>query len=418
MSRTIFRGANLLDGEHPARPNATVVVEGERIASVGFGAAPPPEPGDRVIELAGKTLLPGLVLGHYHATYHDLTLQPVPLGTEKPPAYLAVAAAKNVELALRCGYTGIASAGGPFDIDAQLKLAIEDGLVQGPRLLAGSHALDTVGDYNSARSQWWWEMGNHGGHRWLSGPEEFRRAVRDEIRKGAEIVKLFPAGGHGVADLETTRGLSRDELRAAVEAAHERGKLVRAHCPWKPLILECLDVGVDVIDHGDHLDGEVIARMAREGTFLAPSQLFLVKLLGDAANLANATPAQLAPIRGELENMRKMLPEANAAGVRIVIGDDYGLSFMPHGSYAEELELYVEEFGIPALDVIRWATRHGGELLGRGELGLVAPGRLADLIVVDGDPSSDISVFRDRRQIRAVMKGGHFARDSLESPAA
>ncbi|MEE8580970.1 MAG: amidohydrolase family protein [Myxococcota bacterium] len=413
MARTVFRDANLLDGDEPARSGVTVVVEGERITQVSDGEALSTAPEDRVIDLAGKTLMPGLISCHYHAAYNNVSMQPVPLGTEKPHGYLAVAAAKNLNTALQCGFTSVVSAGGPHNIDAQLKLAIEDGLIQGPRIVAGSHGLDTTGDYNEL-GDWWWEIGNTGGHLHCDGPDAFTKAVREEIRKGAEMIKIFPAGGHGIPEPETTRGLTSAELRAVVEATHQRAKKIRAHCPWKNLMLECIEVGVDVIDHGDHIDAEVIRAMLDAGTFFAPSMLFLAKLLGDVDNELGATPAQLAPIRDDFDNIRKMLPEANAAGVKIVLGDDYGTLLMPHGSYAEELALYVEKVGIPPLDVIRWGTRHGALLMDRGhELGAVAEGYLADLLVVDGDPVADIRVLQDQSRIRAVLKGGEFVKDAL-----
>ncbi len=112
--------------------------------------------------------------------------------------------------------------------------------------------------------------------------------------------------------------------------------------------------------------------------------------------------------------MAEMLPKANAAGMRLVLGDDYGAIFFPHGAYAEELAYYVNEIGIPPLDVIRWATRHGAELMGRGhELGTVSAGKLADLLVVNGDPVSDITVLQDRDKLLAIVKGGRFVKDSL-----
>lgn len=417
MSRTIFRNANLLDGDSPARSGASVAVEGDRIVAVsgpGDAPLPPAGPGDRVVDLAGRTLLPGLILSHYHSTYRDITIMPEPLGIEKPPGYLMLVAADNVRRALYAGFTGIVSAGVVNDnIDAELALAIEEGVVPGPRLVPGGLALDTTGDYNDT-GKYWWRLGNLGAQRFCDGPDEFRKAVREEIKRGVRIIKIFASGGHGVAEDASTRGFATDELRAIVAAAHQRGVPVRAHCAWRDLILECVREGVDIIDHGDAADAECIDEMLEHRTFLCPS-LYLVKLLLDyRGDVPIATPAQLETVRREFEGACEMVAKANAAGVRLLAGDDYGILMLPHGSYAKELEFYVKDLGVPPLDVLRWATRHGAEAMGRAdELGRIAPGRLADLVVVAGDPSSDIAVLQDAAKIHAVMRGGQLAVDRL-----
>ncbi|NQZ96821.1 MAG: amidohydrolase family protein [Myxococcales bacterium] len=416
MSRTIFREANLLDGESPARAAVSVVVDGDRIAFVGDGDAAPAAPGDREIELAGRTLMPGLVLSHFHSTYDGITIMPEPLGLENPPGYLMLVAANNVRKALHCGFTSIVSAGAINDeIDVQLKAAIDDGVVEGPRMLAGGRGLDTTGGYTDTGPHWW-ELGNPGASRFCDGPDEFRAAVRAEISRGVEIVKLFPSGGHGVHDTAAASAISEDEMRAAAEAAHQRGKKVRAHCSWRHSVLECVRAGVDVIDHGDEIDRECIDAMVAAGTTLVPGMFFLKQMLGDTGNLVNATPEQMAPIQAEFDNLRKMLPVAQQAGVNLCVGDDYGIIILPHGRYAEELEFYVKEVGIAPLDVIRWATRNGAKLMGReDEVGSVSEGKLADLLVVDGDPSVDIAVLQDRDKLLAIMKGGALVKDHLSN---
>ena len=417
MSRIFFKGANLLTGSGPARGGTTVVVAGERIVAIGPDGAVSPEPEDRVIDLAGRTLMPGLISCHFHSSYDNITIQPEPLGVEKPAGYLTLVAAKNVRTALHCGITGIVSAGANAgDIDGQLKLAIEDGTIEGPRLLAGSKGLDTHGGYTDTQ-KWWWELGNRGAQRFCDGADEFRSAVRDEIKRGADIIKIFPSGGHAVPEAEGAMGFTRAELDAVVEAAHQRGKKVRAHCAWRNVILECVEAGVDVIDHGDQMDDECIQAMVQRGTFLVPSMFFTQQMLSPEAALALATEEQLAPIRAEFQNMLKRVPQALAAGVKMLIGDDYGIIVLPHGRYAEELEFYVKTVGIAPGEVLRWASVNGAELMGMSdELGSIEEGKLADLLVVDGDPSIDIAVLQDQANLHAILKGGTFVKDAMQAP--
>jgi imidazolonepropionase-like amidohydrolase len=415
MPRIVFQGANLLDGDQPARAQSTVVVEGDRIGAVGRGRKLEklePRPDDRVVDLGGKTLMPGLVSCHFHASYHDITIQPEPLGVEKPPGYLMLCAARNARTALHCGITSYASAGANAgNVDAELKMAIEDGLVEGPRILAGSKGLDTHGGYTDTE-KWWWELGNKGAQRFASGADEFRRVVRDEIKKGAGMIKVFLSGGHAVPHFAGGMSLSRAELDAVIETAHERGAKVRAHCAWRDVILEAVQAGLDVVDHGDQMDEACIEAMARARAFLVPSMFFTWQMLSPQAALALATEEQMAPLRAEFDNMVRRVPEAQRAGVRLVVGDDYGIIVLRHGRYAEELEFYVKTVGIAPLDVLRWATKNGGELMGL-PVGTIEEGRLADLLVVDGDPSVDIALLQDPAKLRAIVKGGSFVKDAL-----
>jgi imidazolonepropionase-like amidohydrolase len=413
MSRTVFTGANLLDGASPARPRTTVVVEGERIAEVGPDGAVAARPGDRVVHLEGRTLLPGMASCHFHATFEGTALELFPFGLDQPPGILMLRAARSARRALDCGFTLLVGAGGGDEIDAQLALAIEQGLVVGPRLLPCGRNLGTTSGYIDLEP-WWYRLGNTGACRMADGPDGFRQAVREELKRGARMIKLFVTGGHGNVRAGT-REFSREELAAVVETAHARGALVRAHCAWKPEILECVELGVDVIDHGDEIDAECIEAMAEAGTFFDPSLLYLEKLLAyePLQQAPGFAPAREAAQR-ELENLQRRLPEAHAAGVRIVLGDDYGTVLLPHGTYAEELEFYVKRMGFAPLDVLRWATRNGAALAGREhELGAVEAGRLADLLVVDGDPSVDVGVLADEARLRAILKGGVFVKDAL-----
>jgi len=406
MARTVFVNANLVDGEHPARPGSTVVVDGDRIASVDN--APPQggaDPGDRVLDLAGRTLMPGMVSCHFHATYHELGTKQAPFGLEEPPALQAVRAVKNLERVLRAGFTSAVSAGAPFGIDPSMRRAIAEGAVVGPRFVPGSRDVSTTGHVNDS-APWYWEVGARGALRICDGPDEFRRGVRAEIREGARIIKMFVTGGHGTVGPAERTEMTPAEMAAGIEAAHERGALVRGHIANRDAIAMALDCGIDVIDHGDGMDDECIARIVESGTALAPSMFFPYRLW---QSLSGSRLGFTDTVKADLDAAFAWLPRANEAGVRLVVGDDYGAVGFPHGIYGEELAFYVDVVKIPPLDVLRWATRHGAELMGRGEdLGTVAPGKLADLLVVDGDPSVDIRVLADPTRLVGVMKAGSF----------
>ena len=420
MTRLVLHDATVLDADGP-RPHTTVVVEDHRIALVRSSTTDADAdaddgalrtgPEDRVVDLAGRTVMPGLVSSHFHATYHELGSKTAPFGLEEPPALQAARAAHHLQLLLRSGFTGAVSAGAPFAIDAGMKAAIAEGLFAGPRLMAGSRDVSTTGHAGDKSFPWYWDVGARGAINRSDGPDEFRRAVREEIKQGAEIIKMFVTGGHGtVAPSEQTE-MSFAELTAGIEAAHERGALVRGHIANRDAIHLALDAGIDVVDHGDGLDDAAIERMVELGTFLVPSQLFPARF---AEMMGGAGLGFTAAMTQDIERALAVLPTANAAGVKLLCGDDYGAIGLPHGRYADELEFYVKEAGIPALDVISWATRHGAELMRRDhELGAVREGFLADLLVVDGDPLADIAILQDPARLAAVMKGGTLVKDEL-----
>jgi imidazolonepropionase-like amidohydrolase len=409
--RTVLRSVTLLDGIRPPQPHRSVLIDGDRIAAIGNGAGVETRPGDAVVSLPGKTVMPGMVSGHFHATFEGATLDIFPLGVDQPPGVLMLRAAKNARLALECGFTSVVGAGGGDDIDAQLATGIALGLTPGPRIVPCSRNLGTTSGYIDL-APWWYGMQNLGACKLGDGPEAFRAIVREEVRRGARMIKVFATGGHG--NVQTAqRELSRAELAAIVETAHERGARVRAHCAWKQHILECVAQGVDVIDHGDAIDAECVDAMARAGTFWDPSALYLQRLLELPALQGPETAALRDASARELENVARWLGPAQRAGVRIVLGDDYGTAFLPHGTYAEEIAYYVKQLGVAPLDALAWATRNGGALVGLSDLGTLEPGKLADLLVVDGDPSADPTLLCDRSKIRGVMQSGSWFRSPV-----
>ncbi len=405
MGRLILTNATVLDGEHPAVTDRTVVIVGERIESVDGPEVASPDlasgPDDVVVDLAGRTVMPGMATCHFHSTYHELGSTQLPYGSEEPPAYMAFQSHQNMMKALRCGYTTVVGAGAGQDVEPGVDLAIRRGLVPGPRVVPCGRELSTTAHSNDV-VPWYWNMPGSGAVRICDGPDEFRKGVREQVKRGARIIKLFVTGGHGTTSPKARIEMTRDELAAAIDAAHEKDVLIRGHLANKPAIMMALELGIDVVDHCDEMDDEVIAACVETGAFVVPS-IYFPKVFVDF----------FPDNKAELAHMYEVLPRAEAAGVRLLLGDDYGAINFPHGAYGGELHTYVEDAGIDPLAVLRWATVNGAALTGRSDdLGTVTPGKLADLLVVDGDPSADISVLADVPPV-AVLKGGEVVAGAL-----
>jgi imidazolonepropionase-like amidohydrolase len=317
-----------------------------------------------------------------------------------------------MELLIDGGFTGAVGAGSGYAMDASLKLAAEDGLIRGPRLMPCGRALSTTGFSLDHQQPWYWNAPLID-VRVCDGADGFRKGVREEIKEGAEIIKLYSTGGH----LSITPGhqfeMTREEVAATIQAAHAHGAKARTHASHPKAILEAIELGVDVVDHADFLDEAGIEAMVKSGVFFVPS----LRLATESAKKGwSMGPAE--EMLAELAHMKKLLPRVNAAGVKIVLGDDYGVVVLEHGRQNEELSFYVRELGIPPLDVIRWGTKNGADLMGRGhDLGTIEAGKIADLLVVDGNPLDDMSILDDKANLLAIIKGGQFMKDTLSSIA-
>jgi imidazolonepropionase-like amidohydrolase len=412
-----FTNARIFDGTVILPGKRAVALEGNRIASIS--EQPGREAGE-VIDLGGMVLMPGLITCHFHSDFFKFTLAQGlagdPLGKELPPGVLMAIGVRNCRVLLESGFTGYIGASCGHDIDAQLKLAIAEGVMAGPRIRACSAHIGTTGDLNDSK-KWWRRMETPGTDVFADGPDELRKLVREFTRRGAETIKIFASCGHGFPS-KTVRNMDSDEIASIVDAAHGRGAKVRAHVADKAMIMECIDLGVDIIDHGDEVDEEVIEAMAKAGTFWVPSLIYPKCLL----ELGWAEPGTQALY----DNVRRFLPQAHKAGVRILIGDDYSGVFrdvldddpLDHeiGRYGREFAYYAGIDGLSPADVLAWGTRNAGAALldGQDRLGVIEPGALADLIVVDGDPLADLTVLaRPEKGLKAVIRDGAFVIDRL-----
>ncbi len=432
-TRTIFTRANLFDGEGPGRPGAHVVVEGRHITQVGDGPAPAARPGDRVVDLEGRTLMPGMCQSHFHSCFGVFggSISSPILGLEASAPFLTIVATRNLRTVLDHGFTSVVGSSNGDYIDVALKEAVGQGIIEGPRIYACTREFMTTGEQADGENRtWFMQIGNKGLTRKLDGPEAWRAATREDLGRGCDIVKISAGPGHGSAPARDYAYLTDDELRACVDTAHERGKKVRAHCPTRTAILQCARAGVDVIDHADRMDDECIEAILAADSFVLPSMLWSVRFLEMAENWDHSAGPfpigegfsestdqvldRLRLIRADFEHTCRMLPRAIEAGVKLVIGDDFGTPIMPHGEEIAEFEFYVKTLGIPTLEVLRWATRGGAELMGAlDRRGTIAEGKLADLLVVDGDPLTDITCLRDPANLHAILIDGRMLKDAL-----
>jgi imidazolonepropionase-like amidohydrolase len=416
-----FTNAKLFDGSRMRTGRHSVTVDGNRIATVGPEA---PVGADRVIDLDGMTVMPGMITGHFHPDFFRYqyvhNMAGIMVGNELPPGVLMAIAIRNAGVLLESGFTGYIGASCSNDIDAQLKLAISEGIVAGPRIRACGHHIGTTASINDHR-KWWLRPEIRGQDLFGDGPEGMRKLVREDIRRGAQTIKIFASSGHGFPGAERpTRNMAREEIDMVVRTAHECGAKVRAHVSGKEFLLECIELGVDILDHGDWIDEEVIEQMVDRGTYWVPSFVY-PKIMCDLGI------GDTDFIRREQEHAQGMLPVAQRAGVRILIGDDYSGVFrealvddpLDHqvGNYAREFAFYAAMDGLSAADVLTWGTRNAGQLLadGSGDVtGVVEPGALADLIVVDGDPVEDPTILAAPQQhLKAVMVDGALTLDRL-----
>ncbi|HAF67331.1 MAG TPA: amidohydrolase family protein [Bacillota bacterium] len=399
---TVFDGT----GKAPWGP-ATVLIEGDKIEEVGpSDAVDVPEnleAAGKVIDGTGMFLMPGLVDCHVHITN---TWEPDHLKRMKQLVpYIAIRSTINAKNTLEAGITAVRDAGAPFLLDVALKQAIERGIVPGPRLKVACRGLSITGGHGDSQNGWPPEI-EFKGRYVVDSPDEARRAAREQLRDGADHLKLHATGGvMSEGDVPTARGLTFEEMRAAIEEAHNVGKKTMAHAQGSVGIKNAILAGISSIEHGFYLTDEIIELMLKRDVFLVPT-LSAVHHIVEKGTEAGIPPYGVEKAKEAQEAHLKSFYEAYKAGVKIAMGTDAATPFNYHGNNALELELMVNA-GMKPIDALVSATRRGAELMGWGDrMGQVKPGFWADLILVDGSPVDDVRVLQDKQKIKVVIKGG------------
>jgi imidazolonepropionase-like amidohydrolase len=394
-TRTIVRAGKLLDVRTgKTLTNQSIVIEDGKIVSVGpdSGAA-----GDaKVIDLSGKTVLPGLIDAHTHITFNPRFGYDT-LAISLPRE--ALIGAKNARITLLAGFTTIRNLGANEFADVALRDAINAGDVPGPRIDASGPALSITGghcDNNLLPYEWHaTEVGV------ADGVENVQHKVRQVIKYGADVIKICATGGVlSLGDNPQHSQFTQAELQAMVADAHRLGRKVAAHAHGAEGIRWSAEAGVDSIEHGSYIDDAAIAVMKQHGTYLVPT-LYLGDWFMENAPKTGVPPQMLAKAKEVMPAARKNVAHAFASGVKVGFGTDAAV--YPHGLNAHEFAVMVQ-LGLTPLQAIQAATVNDADLLGWSDkIGVLEPGHYADIIAVDGDPLTDVTTLE---RVKFVMKGG------------
>ena len=396
MTRVVFGGGRVFDGT-TALPTADVVVEAGRIVDVG-----PRLDGDERVDVSGRTVLPGLFDCHVHLAFgpQDLDLL---VSLQRPFSYHFYSAIANMRATLEAGITTVRDAG---YLDLGMKQAIDDGLVAGPHTQISVNQISQTGGHGDGWMISGYDLGDLAYPGFptgmVDGPDAMRLRVRELIRAGADVIKVFTTGGVlSPRDDPRHAHFSDAELAVLVEEASRAGRYVMSHAQGAPGIKAAVRAGIRSIEHGIYLDDEAIEMMLSSGTWLVPTLVAARGVLEAADAGANLLEAQIRKARAVVEVHQDAFRRAVKAGVKIAMGTDSGVT--AHGSNLKELVL-MEAGGMTPPDVLLATTRSAAELMGLAdEAGSLEAGKRADLVVVDGDPFA----FADLKQrIRAVYKSG------------
>jgi len=388
----LFANGLVFDGLGDAAVEGWVHVEGERIFATGRGQ-PRPHLAQRTVDLAGRTIMPGLIDTHVHLA-----------GGDYFPGYeheaIGIAALRTAEAARRtllAGFTTVRTAASRDFLDLDIRDAIRLGLAPGPRIIGSGRGITCTGGHLH-------EVAIE-----ADGPDEIRKAVRQHVKRGVDSLKIMMSGGVATAGLPVeAEQFSVEEVRTAVYEAHRVGMKVLTHSIGLQAIRNAIEGGVDSIDHGQYLDEECAVRMRERGIYLVPT-------FGPFyyyTEMRKAEDWRIQRAEGIKDQHQRAFRLALDAGVSVAMGSDCGApSRFPNGENALELTLMVRH-GMPPSHAVRCATSEAARLAGvLDQVGSLESGKLADLIVVDGNPLEDISVLQHKIQL--VMKGGTLYRDDL-----
>ena len=380
--------------------------------------SPSLDDGAQVIDGHGHFVMPGMVESHAHLSYTNNG----PLELDKSPVEeVVIKTIHNARVMLGSGFTSAISFGSVHRVDAFLKRGIECGDVLGPRLLAGGRDIGSTGS-NADLHPDYAQLKIDGLGMITDGPWEVRKAVRTLSKNGVDVVKVMIDGelissGGGIKP--GVLGFTDEELAVLVGEAHHRGMRVACHARSAAAVKQAVKAGVDFIGHANYLDDEALALLeaSRDRVFVGPAVAWEITFLEHYQSFGFATGSpEHKGYAAELEATQASVKRMREAGIRVLVGGDYGLNITPHGTYAKELQYFTDYFGFSAGEALQAATKHGGEaFMPDGSLGTLEAGKIADMVIVKGNPLEQIGVLQDADAIAAVIKEGQIYTGLLDS---
>ncbi|QCJ46379.1 amidohydrolase family protein [Haloprofundus sp. MHR1] len=387
----ILRDVLLFDRGETREGSIRVDADTGQILAVGDVEADA-DADESVVSLPGRTVLPGLVDAHVHFSLSgEVSVEEV---VGMSDAELALVEARNARRTLESGVTGV-RAMGARDIDPVLKRAVDSGDVPGPRMVANCRSITITGGH-----------GHHLG-REIDGPDDARKAVREQKKQGAEFIKFMTTGGVTTPGSDPDAvAMTDEELHAIVDEAHRRGVHAATHAHGGEGVKAAVAAGVDTVEHGTFLDDEAIEMLVAEDVTLVPTLCAPYHII---RNTEMATEESARKTRDVYERHIDSFRRAVEAGVRIAGGTDAGTPFNAHGSNATEVS-FMAEYGMSEAEAIRAMTETAADAIGLEGAGTLETGTHADLVVVDGDPTDDVTLLNNPE---AVLKGGELVAGSL-----
>ncbi|MEC7845200.1 MAG: amidohydrolase family protein [Actinomycetota bacterium] len=410
----LISGGTLIDGtgSEPI-PNHHIFISNGEIVALGENADKKAnefckEEGIALEELVeinaeGKSVMPGLIDSHLHCSFDDVQSNDE-LFFHRDPIMVALVASQNLKKILRSGVTSFVDPDTAHGIGPALRDAINANVIEGPRMKTGVQALLTAVGGTAGRLIP--DDGTVGYAQVVNSKDEIVKWTRRHIKYGADWIKIHATGSIPGKPGELLVW-NREELRAACETAHELSIPVMAHCRGAESVRVCAEEGVDLILHASFMDEQGLEAVLENGTSICPTFTFLANL-ADFGGKVGASPGMEDIFRGEIEETAKMIRKAYDNGVRIVSGSESGFALTPYGHWhARELQVFVEVLGLSAVEAIETATKNGAWVMQMDDqLGTLEVGRLADLLIVDGDPINDISVLNDKAKIESINSKG------------